>query len=325
MKTKLYTIKMLTIVAFLLTAYNLNAQCDFDPTITGNALLCSESDAITLSTQTYDSYQWYRREWYWDPSVPNPNPWFAVAGATNQSITVNTGGVDFLFEFKVAATLGGCSEDSPVALIDGFAYGLPVMISTFQPGTYEQQLDVDGNFIGMNICNGASVLFENPLTVYSYHTWYRCVPSALPPVTSDPCIISGVNGLSYTATTTGNYGFYACTGYCPNNCEFLGDGSFMPLTFGDFSFCSLGIHDPQNNQLNINVYPNPTTQFINIGKIPNIDKGDFSIVDTNGRKIKEVNNFTLQTPIDVNDLASGTYLLVLKADNKIYRNKFIKK
>ena len=317
MTTKNYPIKLLTVIAFFLSAFSSNAQCGFDPTITGNALVCHDTDQVTLSTQVYDSYQWYRREWYWN--TPNPNPWVPVDGAINQSFTTD-GAADFLFEFKVAATLGGCTEDSPLALIDGFAYGLPFMISTFEPDTYEQ---ID--FSEFNVCSGATVLLENGFTVYGDHTWFKCLPSAIPPDPADGCILPGVNGLTYTATGDGYYGFYACTSYCPDLCEFLGEFAFVKLNFGDFSFCSLGTGDPQNNTLDVSVYPNPTTQFINIGRIPTIDKGDFSIVDMNGKLIRQMNNFSLQTPIDVSDLSAGTYLLVLKANDKIFRNKFIKK
>jgi hypothetical protein len=317
MTTKNYTIKLIAVITFFLSVFTSNAQCGFDPTITGNRLACHETDQITLSTQVYDSYQWYRREWYWD-TPNNPNPWVAVEGATSQSLTTN-GASDFLFEFKVAATLGGCTEESPLALIDGYAYGLPFMISTFEEGTYEQ---ID--FAEFNVCEGASVRFENGFSIYGYHTWFKCMPSAIPPDPADPCIIDGVNGSTYTATADGLYGFYACTSYCPDLCEFLGDFSFIKLNFGNFSFCALGTDDPQN-QLNVNVYPNPTAQFINIGRIPNIDKGDFSIVDMNGKLIKQLNSFTTETPIDVSDLAAGTYLLVLKTDGKTFRNRFIKK
>ena len=319
MKTKFYTIKMLTVLAFFLNTYSLSAQCSFEPTITGNILLCFETDPVTLSTQTYDSYQWYRREWYWNPSVPNPNPWIAVSGATNQTFTTN-GFSDFLFEFKVEVTLAGCTEESPLILIDGYAYGLPYMISTFQPDTFEQ---ID--FAEYNICNGASVLFENGYTAYGYHTWYNCLPSAIPPDPSDSCIIAGVNGLTHTATTNGTYGFYACTTYCPTRCEYLGSPWFIKLNFGDFSFCSLSTNNPENNSLNISVYPNPTTQFINIGKIPSVEKGDFSIIDSNGKLIKQINNLAIETPIEVSDLTTGIYFLLLKTNEKIYRNKFVKK
>lgn len=304
-------------LAFFMSAFNTNAQCSFDPTITGNDLVCHEDDPVTLSTQVYDSYQWYRRQWHW--TTPNPYPWVPVSGATNQTFTTN-GAADFLYEFKVAATLGGCTEESPLVLIDGYTYGLPYMISTFEPGTFEQ---IDA--AEYNICNGSSVLFENGFTAYGYHTWYKCMPSVLPPDPSDGCIISGQNGLSYTAIGDGNYGFYACTSYCPDLCEFLGEFGFIKLNFGNFSFCGLGVDETNNNQLNISVFPNPSTQFLHIGRITDVDKGDFSIMDMNGKLIKQMSNFSLSSPIDVSDLSTGTYLLVLKTDGKMFRNKFIKK
>lgn len=316
MKTKNYTIKLFTAIVFFLSAFSSNAQCGFDPTITGNALVCHDSDNVTLSTQVYDSYQWYRREWYWD--TPNPNPWVAVDGATNQTFTTN-GASDFLFEFKVAATLGGCTEDSPLELIDGFAFGLPFMVSTFEPDSFEQ---ID--FAEFNVCAGTSVRLENGFSIYGEHTWYKCLPSAIPPDPTDGCIIPGETGLTYTATQDGTYGFYACTRYCPDLCEFLGEFNFVKLNFGNFEFCNLGTDNPQNG-LSISLYPNPTTQFINIGRIPNTDKGDFAILDVNGKQVKQLNNLAIQTPINVSDLSSGTYLLVLKADGKTFRNKFIKK
>ncbi|MCF6131693.1 T9SS type A sorting domain-containing protein [Flavobacterium wongokense] len=317
MTTKNYSIKLIAVMAFLITAFTSNAQCSFDPTITGNRLVCHDTDVVTLSTQTYDSYQWYRREWYWD-TPNNPNPWVAVSGATNQTFTTN-GASDFLFEFKVAVTLSGCTEDSPLELIDGFAYGLPYMISTFEDGTYEQ---ID--FAEFNICEGATVRLENGFTVYGEHTWFKCVPSTIPAEPTDPCIINGAHGLTYNATSDGTYGFYACTTYCPDLCEFLGDFNFIKLNFGNFSFCALGTEDPQN-QLNVSVYPNPTAQFLNIGRLPGTNKGDFTIADMNGKTVKQLHNFSTETPIDVSDLASGTYLLVLKSEGKTFRNKFIKK
>jgi len=311
--------KMLFAVAMLSLGFGANAQCDFTPTITGNYLLCDEADDVTLSTQEYDAYQWYRREWYWDPSVPNPNPWNAVAGATNQTIELN-GADDFLFEFKVAATVDECTIDSPLVLIDGYAYGLPYMISTFEPGTF---LQVDD--LAYNICNGASVKFENgyPI-VYGLHTWYKCIPSALPPVPEDECILAEVTGDSYTATVNGTYGFYACTEYCPSLCEFLGTNGFITLNFGDFDFCALGTNNPEN-ALNINIYPNPTAQFINIVEIANVETGDLIIADMSGKVVKSMSNVSLKSAINVSDLSVGTYAITLKAGDKIYRNKFIRK
>lgn len=315
---KFYSLKMFSAIALFLSVLNIHAQCDFNPTITGNILLCTVSDEITISTQTYDSYQWYRRKWKSNPTE-DPFPWVLVEGATGQTLTVN-GTDDILYEFKVAATLGSCTEESPLELVNGYVYGLPYMISTFEPNTFERIGELE-----YNICNGASVQFENGFPeVYGDLTWFKCLPSS-PADPTDPCIIPGVTGDIYTATTDGNYGFYSCTTYCPGICEFLGSLGFIKLNFGDFEFCSLGTDDPQADKLSLNVYPNPTVQFISLAKIDNLTNGDFSIVDMNGRLIKQLRNVSLQAPIDVSDLASGTYNIIVNADGKNYTNKFIKK
>lgn len=310
--------KMLA-VALLLTAFEANSQCDFNPTITGNVVACDETQDITLETQTYDAYQWYRREWYWNPSVPNPNTWIAVPGATNQSLIVNAG-ENILHEFKVAVTLGGCTEESPLELIDGFAYGLPVMITTFEPGTFEQIAPLE-----YNVCSGAVVKFEQgyPET-YGLHTWYRCIPSAIPPDPADTCIMNGLTGDSIEATTNGTYGFYSCTEYCPNRCEYLGTSNFITLHFGNFSFCSLGNDDPGNDETGLTLYPNPTIQFIHLRKIPNIQKMDISIIDASGKMVMQVKEYDFEIPINVSELSTGTYLIIGKYADKVVKNRFIK-
>lgn len=317
MKLKNYTLAIVAMV-FLFAAPKMQAQCDFNPTITGNYLICDPSDNITLQTQTYDAYQWYQRAWHWDSSVPNPNPWIEVAGATGQSLTINAGENE-LIEFKVAATLGSCTEESPLVLIDGFAYGLPYMISTFQEGTFEQ---IDA--LEYNICSGATVTFNNGYpVVYGTHTWYKCIPSAIPPDPNDPCIMDGVIGDEITVSTDGNYGFYACTEYCPNLCNFLGTNGFIKLNFGDFGFCALGTDNPGETDRAISLYPNPTVEFVHILKA-DVEKVDFSIIDASGKIVRQEKNFNASAPINVSNLASGVYILSLKDGDKVFRNRFVK-
>jgi|LakMenEpi03Aug12_release.lakeMendotaPanAssembly.Ray.scaffolds.fasta_scaffold47448_8 hypothetical protein len=318
------------VIAF--TSWHLHAQPCFSPTITSPRLgyfnnapnsvnFCDNNDTEILATQAYDSYQWYRQEWAAvPPGAPNPNPWIAIQGANSQTYTIN-GTDDMLYYFKVVATLDTCTEESPAILADGYAFGLPYLIATFQPGTYQ--------FIGngtYNVCNGASVLLENGFDqVYGFHTWYKCIPSALPPVQGDPCIIANENGDTYTATTTGFYGFWACTSYCPDICLFLGLPSFLQLNFGDWSFCSLGTEDPiKSNE--VLLYPNPTIQLLYLGKPNDEYNADILITDMMGKEVLTIKNYDYAQPIDVSHLLTGTYLMILKSNSgKMLRNKFIKK
>nr|WP_315031697.1 T9SS type A sorting domain-containing protein [uncultured Chryseobacterium sp.] len=321
MKTKLI------FFAFLLFGMlNIEAQCN--PTITSprlgvqypdKILFCDAENEI-LSTQGFDTYQWYKQEWTWQ--TPNNNPWVAIPGATSQQLTIS--GNDQLNYFKVAVTLGDCVAESPAIMADGFVYALPAMMSTFTPGTYE---DLGGG--EFNICEGASVKFDDvfPL-VYGVHTWYKCIPSNIPPVAGDPCIVTGATGDSYTATTSGDYGFYACTEYCPDQCQFLGTNSFIKLNFGTWGFCeNMGTGETKYKDNSLKVYPNPTAQFLYIGKEADKLYKEVSIIDMTGKLVLQKKDHPYNQAIDVSHLVPGNYIIVSKsADEKNeYKNKFIKK
>jgi hypothetical protein len=226
-----------------------------------------------------------------------------------------------LFYFKVEATLDTCTEESPAILADGYAFGLPYLIATFQPGTYQ--------YIGFgtyNICNGSSVLLANGFPdVYGQHTWYRCMPSAIPPVTGDTCIIPGANGDTIIATKSGFYGFYSCTDYCPNICLFLDVPNFITLQFGNFSFCATGIKEPITSN-NLLLYPNPTDQFLFLGKVEDVPFANVTIIDIDGKVVRNIDSFDFRQPINISNLPSGSYLIISKSSSgRIARNKFIKK
>jgi hypothetical protein len=318
------------VIAF--TSWQLHAQPCFSPTITSPRLgyfnnapnsvnFCDNNDTEILATQAYDTYQWYRQEWAAvPPGTPNPNPWIAIQGANSQTYTIN-GTDDMLYYFKVVATLDSCTEESPAILADGYAFGLPYLIATFQPGTYQ--------YIGYgtyNVCNGASVLLANGFPyVYGLHTWYRCMPSAIPPVPGDTCIIQGATGDTIIATESGFYGFYSCTDYCPHICLFLVVPNFITLLFGYFSFCTLVIDEPTTSN-NLLLYPNPTIQLLYLGKPNDEYNADILITDMMGKEVITIENYDYAQPIDVSNLPSGSYIIISKSGSgRIASNKFIKK
>jgi len=301
-------------------------QCT--PTITSPRLgtmfpdkvvFCTTETETLSTTQTYGSYQWYKQMWDWQ--TPNPNPWVAIPGATSQSLVIN-GSTDMLYYFKVEVTGNDCMAESTPVLADGYAYGLPFLIANFTPGTYEEV--APGEY---NVCSGASVVFENGFpVVYGLHTWFKCVPGSNPPSPTDPCIINGATGDSYTATASGKYGFYACTEYCPNMCEMLSDMAFIQLNFGSYSFCNLGTGEVKSKENNLNIYPNPAAQFLYIGKESDKKYTEVSIIDMSGRLVLQKKDHKYTEGIDVNALSAGTYLVVSKSvEGKTYKNKFIKK
>ncbi|PIF43682.1 putative secreted protein (Por secretion system target) [Chryseobacterium sp. 52] len=317
--------KLIFLAFIFMTILNIKAQCN--PTITSprlgmkfpDKILFCNTETEILSTQTFGSYQWYKQEWTWQ--TPNNNPWTAIPGAISQTLTIN-GNDDQLYYFKVEVTQGDCTAASPVIMADGFAYGLPAMISTFTPGTFTQV--GDGEF---NICAGASVKFDDVFPdLYGIHTWYKCIPSSPPPSVGDPCVISGATGDSYTATESGEYGFYACTEYCPDQCEFLGTGNFIKLNFGNWEFCTLGTGETKPKENSLKIYPNPTSQFLYIGKESDKTYQEISIIDMSGKMVLQKSSHRFNEPIDVSRLVTGNYIILSKdTEGNTYKNKFIKK
>lgn len=80
----------------------------------------------------------------------------------------------------------------------------------------------------------------------------------------------------------------------------------------------------------INIYPNPTSNILNIDFTTN-DKNDInlSIYDVNGRLIPQSNSVNTTNKnnyqINVSHLKTGTYILILKTDNYTSTHKFVKK
>lgn len=74
--------------------------------------------------------------------------------------------------------------------------------------------------------------------------------------------------------------------------------------------------------VNINVFPNPSTNYLNIG-IENNKIEAVEIIDVNGRQL---NNHSMnQNSIDVSNLPTGIYLLRIHAEKEVYVQKFVKK
>ena len=79
----------------------------------------------------------------------------------------------------------------------------------------------------------------------------------------------------------------------------------------------------------VKLYPNPTASILNIEfSITDIEKVKFDIFDLNGRLIKTVskeNSNKINQQINVEDLQTGTYILVINTGKYNSSHKFIKK
>ena len=73
---------------------------------------------------------------------------------------------------------------------------------------------------------------------------------------------------------------------------------------------------------NFSLYPNPTSDVLNITSKTGIEFNAIKIVDLTGRIVKSEQN---KTSINVSDLASGTYLIEIFTNESKATSKFVKK
>ncbi len=79
-----------------------------------------------------------------------------------------------------------------------------------------------------------------------------------------------------------------------------------------------------NEENQIQIYPNPTTSLLNI-KIPDqlIDNYDFTILDTEGKIVKQGKIDSNQTAIEIKQLAEGKYVLTFRSLKNVITGHFI--
>ena len=273
-------------------ASTLSAQCPFTPTVSGNTLLCPLSTEV-LTTESYDSYQWYSRPFSGGSSQPIP-------GATGQTLTVSSDDVPFYV--SVAATLNGCTEQSAEVLVDGLAF-LPVTVLS------------DGNFnIGPNgemvICqNQPAYLIALPPYTTNF-TWYNGM---------DP--IAGANDDTLKLTAPGEYWLTASPGECPHYVEAL--GVQITVAWSDAPGCApLAAPEPRP-QLPVQISPNPAKTHVDI-KLFDPSPTLLTLVDASGKPLRR-EKISERGRLYVGDLPRGTYLLHFYAEKGETTRKLILK
>lgn len=255
------------------------AQCTFDPTVTGNLLVCPES-ATTLSTQPYDAYQWYRR------SYPNGTA-MPIAGATSPMLTVSAD--DTPVYISVRATQGGCTEQSPEVLVDGLAF-LPVTVLS------------DGEFtVGPNgehvICVGDTVYLVALLPYTLNFQWYNGQDS-----------IPGAQDDTLVVTQPGSYWLTASPGECPNYTASL--GLEISVVWSDVPGCTPTAVTEPARPFEAVVMPNPAQESFLIGvDVSGVIR--LSLYNALGQEVRQT-TFSVSTEVPTHDLPAGTYVLALQ-------------
>lgn len=309
--------------------------------ITPTAYLCSVTDSVLL-VNTYSG----TNQWYYNGSM--------IAGATNDSIWADTVGL-----YNVTATLVGACLDTaatptqvllaPNATLSGATNGCfgdnILLTSNAGASNYDWLLNgtlstttstetltvsVDGNYSVVNTFG--SCLDTSNVIALDLAPQYDVTPNG----SGSICIgnnqtltataggssyqwimngstIGGATSSTFNATATGVYQciitFPGCTDTTVTQ---------YSLTAVD---CS-GIEE--NASVNINIYPNPVHEKLNITISNNSTIQQIDIIDLSGRKVISSKPNSANTSVNVEGLRSGTYLITISTENGVKTKRFVK-
>lgn len=269
---------------------NASGQCELNPTISGDTLLCPGENGI-LQTQVYDSYQWYKR-YFLDDTLE------LIPGATEQTLTITENDIPYYFAVEVSEDT--CTESSPEVLVDGLVFLLP-----FVEHTGEYTLDpVTESFV---VCEGDTMFLTLQSPYDTNITWYNN-GSPIPNETSNTLAV----------TSEGAYTVEGAPSICPNFIQSL--GLVIDVTTEDCSTAT----KPEPGIFGIKIFPNPVNSFINV----ELEKGQYpiqmSIHDTTGRELEVWKPNGSNGPFSLERIQPGMYFLKIWDGKQIYFHKLIK-
>jgi len=124
--------------------------------------------------------------------------------------------------------------------------------------------------------------------------------------------------VEYTFNLDPNYNDKAV--YIAINC--VSDDQFG-FAIDDFKVTTTGtVSAEEFFEEHFNLYPNPTTDVLNITSKNGLEPKEITITDLTGRKVKSLKN---TITVNVSDLASGTYLIDIMTSSGKASTKFVKK
>jgi hypothetical protein len=268
---------LLFVLGFWLHTAALQAQCDFTPTVVGDLLLCPGGQG-QLSTQSYDSYQWQKRTW------PN-GTWADIPNATAQ--TLDIGPDDLLFNFRVRATVAGCTENSAEVLVDGWVFLLPVVehggVYTFSPQG------------GYRLCAGDSMTLRLKLPYTTNITWFR----------NDQPMTDTTNLL--VIREAGAYTVQGAPGVCPDFIVPL--GLIFDVEVVDCSPSS--VYDEEKQVAGLRLSPQPAHEQLTVSLENDEPFTALELYDLAGQRRLSAYSMNPQTRMDLSldQLPAGIYLL----------------
>ncbi|UTW62778.1 T9SS type A sorting domain-containing protein [bacterium SCSIO 12741] len=94
------------------------------------------------------------------------------------------------------------------------------------------------------------------------------------------------------------------------------------LKFSDHTLTTIGV--PQTSQVALKVFPNPTSDYLNIElQEVNLENGMLTILDNQGRELKSRESRSQVERISIHDLKAGTYYVRFESDLTYRLQKFI--
>lgn len=257
-------------LSFFLTIFTLNSFAQ-NPTIIGNAIICPD-DSTVLTTQPYDTYQWFQR--FYGSSTITPIP-----GANSQTLTVDYYNYAASY-LSVEVTMGPNDYTSPEFFVDGYVFAGMTVMST---GNYTT--GPNGEFV---LCQGDTMYFEVMMPYNTNITWIR-----------DGNPIPGANGVVLVVTEPGNYFVTGAPADCPN---FITN----PGVVLEVIDCSNGINDPAHASP-ITTFPNPATDVVELSNLK--ANTSYVLLNSLGQNIREGKTLSSEMKMNVSDLAEGVYFL----------------
>ncbi|WP_310554961.1 T9SS type A sorting domain-containing protein [Flavobacterium sp.] len=104
----------------------------------------------------------------------------------------------------------------------------------------------------------------------------------------------------------------------------LGNGTNMNTNMPNGIVCptTLSTNDEMRINTTVSIYPNPTTDLLNIQTPVNSIVSKIKIIDVLGKIVLEINE--VSNSINVQSLTNGIYIIQVTIDNRSYQQKFIK-
>ncbi|MCL9770986.1 T9SS type A sorting domain-containing protein [Flavobacterium sp. HXWNR69] len=216
----------------------------------------------------------------------------------------------YIFNSDGSVVLAGLSFNLETKAISGIAYFDPNNGGVNPVGTYSFNLGTSNAVLNLTsntwVRMGISYNTVTREVVWKGPGFYAGLTGAIPatgtvqPREVDFLMGAGTANALAGVTKFDNFVVYA------NNVESL-----------------LGTENFQNTNLeSISIYPNPATNVLNISNVNNYEIKNISVVDINGRVVK--NESGAMTQINVSDLNAGVYFVTIEAAEGKITKKFIK-